>query len=253
MLRSFLPRKEVRRLRSEVVNVFDRTPADKRAGCATVERAEMFRYEMFNRSARCQRMIGHPRILEVIEPLIGNDCHVIACTAWRNPADPAHAPQGQEWHTDAGPHIPRSPEVEWPHNIPYPVFTMCVHVFLDACGPRDGPTAVIPRSHKSGQAPPKEREFDVDLDYRGAGPRLWLAEPGDVGMFVSDIWHRRMPPMQGGEGRFFLQINYARRDIAQRVLPTSEVNHTRPGSRKRAVTERERMLIGLHPESFYDG
>ena len=50
------------------------------------DRAE-FRYEMYNRSAACQAAIGHPAILEVIEPLLGEDCHVIANTAWRNPPD----------------------------------------------------------------------------------------------------------------------------------------------------------------------
>ena len=185
--------------------------------------------------------------------MIGDDCHVIACTAWRNPADPAHAPQGQEWHTDAGPHIPRSPDVDWPEDIPYPVFAICAHVYLDACGPLDGPTAFVRGSHKSGLPPPKEREFDLELEYRGVGTEPWLTEPGDVGFFVSDTWHRRMPPKPGGKGRFFLQINYARRDIAQRVLPTSVVNHTRPESRERARTERQRLLIGLHPERFYDG
>lgn len=29
--------------------------------------------------------VGYTRILEVIEPLLGGDCHVIANTAWRNP------------------------------------------------------------------------------------------------------------------------------------------------------------------------
>jgi len=72
-------------------------------------------------------------------------------------------------------------------------------------------------------------------------------------MFVSDVWHRRLPPTARSTGRFFLQTNYARRDLAQRVLPTSVVNHTTPESRARARTERERSLIGLHPERFYDG
>ena len=46
----------------------------------------MFRYAMLNRSAAAQRVVAHPRLLSVIEPLLGEDCHVIANTAWRNPA-----------------------------------------------------------------------------------------------------------------------------------------------------------------------
>ncbi len=240
-------------LREEISEIYDRYPPDLRAGSGTLEQAEMFRYEMFNRGARCQEVAAHRAILDVVEPLIGDDCHIIACTAWRNPSDPAHAPKGQEWHTDAGPHVPRSPDVSWPADIPYPVFAVAVHVFIEDCKLADGPTLVIPGSHMSGLAPPKEREWDLDLSYRGRAAVPVLAQPGDVSFFVSDVWHRRMPPKRGGSGRFFLQINYARRDIAQRVRPTSVVNHTSREARERATTERARLLIGLHPERFYDG
>jgi hypothetical protein len=126
-------------------------------------------------------------------------------------------------------------------------------VFLDDCDLADGPTAVLLGSHKSGLAPPKEREFDVDLEYEGQRPIPILARSGDVSFFVSDVWHRRLPPLPGGTGRFFLQINYARRDLAQRVRPTSLDNHTTLEARERATTDRARTLIGLHPERFYDG
>ena len=253
LLPGFLSSRHLARLRKDVVDVYNQTSIDWRAGSASPERAGMFRYEMFNRSAQCQELIAHPGLLKVVEPLIGNDCHVIACTAWRNPDDTDHAPRGQEWHTDAGPHVPRAPDVPWPDNIPYPVFAICAHIYLDDCGTLDGPTTFIPRSHKSGLAPPKEREWDLDLEYGGQTPHECLAKAGDLALFVSDLWHRRLPPQEGNSGRFFLQINYARRDIAQRVLSTAEVNHTRKESRARAKTERERLLIGLHPECFYDG
>ena len=253
LIPEMLSAQEVEELRAEVVETFDRVPPDLRAGCPTEERAGMFRYQMYNRSARCQQVIAHPRVLEVVEPLVGNDCHVISCTAWRNPADREHAPRGQEWHSDAGPHIPRSPDVEWPEDIPYPVFAVAVHFFLEDCGVDDGPTALLPGSHKSGLPPPAEQEWELELEYKGRKSYPCIARAGDVAMFVSDVWHRRLPPTERSSGRFFLQTNYARRDFAQRVLPTSEVNHTSPEARARATTERERLLIGLHPERFYDG
>ena len=249
----FLEPDEVAALRREIIDVFERVPPDRRAGSGTVEHSAMFRYQMFNRSALCQSITGHPGILEIVEPLLGPDCHVIASTAWRNPPDPAHAPRGQEWHSDAGPHVPRSPHVPWPADIPYPVFAIAVHLFLEDCGIDDGPTAVVPGSHTSGLPPPIEREWDLELEYEGKKSRPCLARAGDLALFVSDVWHRRLPPRSASTGRFFLQTNYARRDLAQRVLPTSRVNHTTPESRARARTERERLLIGLHPERFYDG
>jgi hypothetical protein len=60
------------------------------------------------------------------------------------------------------------------------------------------------------------------------------------------------PPTAASTGRFFLQTNYGRRDIAQRVLPTSIVHHTTPEARARAGTERARLLLGLHPSKLYD-
>ena len=249
----FLEPAELAALRAEVVEVYERVPPDPRAGSPTPERASMFRYQMFNRSALCQKVTAHPGMLAIVEPLLGPDCHVISSTAWRNPADPAHAPFGQEWHSDAGPHVPRAPEVEWPEAIPYPVFAIAVHLFLDDCGIDDGPTAVVPGSHRSGLPPPIERERELELEYNGRKSFACLAKAGDATLFVSDVWHRRLPPSERSTGRFFLQTNYARRDIAQRVLPTSLVNHTTPEARARATNERERLLLGLHPERFYDG
>lgn len=249
----FFTREATERLRSALSALYEQCPADRRAGSPDPARSEMFRYEVFNRCAEAQRVTAEPRILEIIEPLLGDDCHVISSTVWRNPPDPSHAPRGQEWHTDAGPHIPRSADVDWPDSIPYPVFAIAVHVFVADCTLLDGPTAVIPRSHKSGLTPPMERQWDLDLEYRGSKPVPVVAKAGDVAMFVSDVWHRRFPPLAGGTGRYFLQTNYARRDLAQRIRPTSVVNHTSSEARERARTERERLLIGLHPERFYDG
>jgi hypothetical protein len=76
---------------------------------------------------------------------------------------------------------------------------------------------------------------------------------GDVALFVSDLWHRRLPAKTDGPGRYFLQCHYGRRDIAQRLRPTAEVNQLSHEAISRALTERERTLIGLHPALFYDG
>jgi len=75
---------------------------------------------------------------------------------------------------------------------------------------------------------------------------------GDVVLFVSDIWHRGTPAT-GGDGRLFLQVHYGRRDIAQRLRPTTESNQLTPEAIERASTKRERDLIGLHDPFFYDG
>jgi ectoine hydroxylase-related dioxygenase (phytanoyl-CoA dioxygenase family) len=108
---------------------------------------DQFRYEMLNRSAACQAAIARPRVLAVVEPLLGDDCHVIANTAWHNPPDF----NGGPWHCDAGPHVPRPEGVPWDDRIPYPVFAVATHVYLQDCTRADGPTAVVPGSHRSGR------------------------------------------------------------------------------------------------------
>jgi hypothetical protein len=112
---------------------------------------------------------------------------------------------------------------------------------------------VLPGSHTSGQAPPFNRLNDDALEWNDHGVKPIVAKAGDVALFVSDVWHRRLSPGPGDPGRMFVQCHYGRRDIAQRLRPTSEVNHLSEEALGRAKTAREKSLVGCHPLSFYDG
>jgi ectoine hydroxylase-related dioxygenase (phytanoyl-CoA dioxygenase family) len=252
LIRGLFTEAEVAELRAEIGEVFARDPPDERNALPPEDRG-MFRYAMLNRSAAAQRAVAHPDLLAVIEPLLGEDCHVIANTAWRNPAGQPGSHGGQNWHIDAGPHVPLPPGVRWPADIPHPVFAIGVHLYLQDCEMEDGPTGVLPGSHLSGRPPPHDRLKNADLDYEGRRVEPLIAKAGDAGLFVSDIWHRRMPTRDGDHGRFFLQVHYGRRDIAQRILPTALANQLSPEAIARAATERQRRVIGLHPPFFYDG
>jgi hypothetical protein len=243
---------DVKELIADVDRVFDECAPDERQPRYPAEHWEPFRYEMLNRSAAVQRAIAHRAILDVIEPLLGEDCHVIANTAWRQPPQ-ENTHGGQLWHIDSGPHVPRPAGVPWDERIPYPVFAVATHLMLQDCPLEAGPTGVIPRSHTSGQPPPLDRMADADLEWEGTRARPLIASAGDVLLFVSDIWHRRLPPAAGDPGRYFIQCHYGRRDLAQRLRPTSEINHLTADAIKRATTKRERSLIGLHDPFFYDG
>ncbi len=242
-LRGVLAADEVARLRAEIDEVFERFAPERLRD----DKAE-FRYEMYNRSAACQAVLTNPQILGVLEPLLGDDCHVIANTAWRNP--PGF--EGGPWHCDAGPHVPRPDGVPWDDRIPYPVFAVAAHVYIDPCTRADGPTAVVPGSHRSGRLPPFDRMQAEDLSYDGRPPVLFDVDAGDVALFVSDAWHRGFPAGPGGRGRYFLQVHYGRRDIAQRVRPTAAANQVCAEAEARATTERARTVIGLHDPFFYD-
>ena len=243
---------EVAELIADVDRVFDECAPDERHSKYGPEHWEPFRYEMLNRSAVVHRAIAHRAILDVVEPLLGEDCHVIANTAWRQPAGTStHG--GQRWHIDSGPHVPRPAGVPWDERIPYPVFAVATHLMLQDCPLEAGPTGVIPRSHTSGQSPPLDRMTDPDLEWEGTHALPLTASAGDVLLFVSDVWHRRLPPTDEDPGRYFIQCHYGRRDLAQRLRPTSAANQLSPDAIERATSKRERMLIGLHEPFFYDG
>ncbi|MCR9277022.1 MAG: phytanoyl-CoA dioxygenase family protein [Pseudomonadaceae bacterium] len=251
MLPQLLSGDDLRALHQEITSLYETSVADTRNPKLGDEERNDFRYEMLNRSAGAQAAIGHPDILAVIEPLLGEDCHVIANTCWRNPAREENQHGGGYWHIDAGPHVPRAKGVPWPDDIPYPVFAIGAHIYLEDCPLASGPTGVIPGSHRSGQHPPFSQ--DVNLTCDGESVQPLPAKAGDVVLFVSDVWHRRLPCEVGDSGRFFLQAHYGRRDIAQRLRPTSQANQLSEGAIERAVDRRQRTLIGLHPLGFYDG
>lgn len=251
LLRGVFTPDELTALRDDVLGVYARLPADPRHSATTPAMAEQFRYQMFNRSALCQQAMAHARILAVLEPLLGGDCHAISSTAWRNPPGTTDAALCY-WHTDGGPYVPRAAGIPWPDAIPYPIFVVSTHIYLQDCSLDDGPTAAVPGSHRSGQPAPESQRFDESIEYEGRGPELHIAKAGDVGFFVSDVWHRRRLPTANGRGRLFLQTAYGRRDIAQRLLPAAEANMASAEAIARARTPRERALIGLHPQVFYD-
>ena len=244
---------EITELHQELTHLFETTRPDVRLPDATEADYADFRYEALNRSAAAQKTVAHLKILEVIEPLLGEDCHVVSNTAWRNQPQREKAPfdVGNPWHIDAGPHIPRPADVPWDERIPYPVFMIGCHILLKDCGIESGPTGFIPRSHTSGQLPPEPDEHGM-ISYQGAAPSAPLGKAGDVVIFVSDVWHRRMPTTPDDQGRFFLQVQYGRRDIAQRLQTTNKVNYLSDEARERAKSDRQKTVVGLHPPGFYD-
>lgn len=245
---------EVADLRRELTALFETTrPQARMAGSTEADYAD-FRYEALNYSPAAQRTVAHRGILDVIEPLLGEDCHVISNTAWWNQPEREKAPfdVGNPWHVDGGPHVPRAAGIPWDDRIPYPIFMIGCHVLLQDCPIGSGPTGFIPRSHTSGQLAPEPDQHGA-IFYEGRGPVAPLGTAGDVVFFVSDVWHRRMPTGPDDTGRFFLQVQHGRRDIAQRLRTTDLVNHLSEAAISRAVTERERTVVGLHPAGFYDG
>ncbi len=186
VLRGVFSDDEVLALRAELDEVFATSGPER-------GRTDEYRYEMLNRGPRSQEAVANPAVLAAIEPLLGDDCHVIANTAWRNPPEFAGGP----WHCDAGPHVPRPKGIDWDDRIPYPVFAIGAHLLLQDCRRLDGPTAVVPGSHRSGRLPPLSQIDDPELTYDGRSPVLLEGAAGDVALFVV----RRLAPWHAGGGR----------------------------------------------------
>ncbi len=226
---------EVALLAAEVEDVFASVEVDPRP---RPDRAE-FRYEMLNRSALAQRAVAHPAILAAIEPVLGNDCHVIANTAWRNPPTFGGGP----WHCDAGPHVPRPPDVPWDDRIPYPIFAIGAHLYLWDCPLSCGPTAVVPGSHRSGRLAPKDRLFDPDLDYDGRRPVLLEAMAGDVAL----VRLRRLAPRHAGRtGRSGPVLPAVPLRPARHRPTPADHGPGQPGLARRGVARRHPTGAGPH-------
>ncbi len=243
MLRGVLDPDEVAALAAEIEQSFVERDAER----GRSDREE-FRYQMLNHGPCSQAAVGHPAILAAIEPLLGDDCHVISNTAWRNPPEFGGGP----WHCDAGPHVPR-PETSSGTTASR---TRCSPSAPTSCSRTAHSSAARPRSCRAATAPAGWRRGTASTIPTSptTAVRRWRSpQPaGDVALFVSDVWHRGTPAA-GGDGRLFLQVHYGRRDIAQRIRPTTEVNHLSPEAIERAVTPRQRQLVGLHDPYFYDG
>lgn len=253
IVRQGFSEREINELRADIERVFADTKRDNRGGKRDPISDNMHRFEMVNKSALVQKTAVHRSILDVLEPILGNDCHVASATSWRNPKNQEGAEKGGNWHTDAGPHIPRPEGITWPDDIPYPIFVVGVHILLMDSNLEDGPTGVVPGSHRSGRFVPFKQNFDSELEYEGAKCLAVTGKSGDVLFFSSDIWHRRMPTRPGQNGRFFHQFHYSRRDMVQRIRTTDQVNHLSEDAKNRIESDRERTVLGLHPGGFYDG
>lgn len=254
VLRAAFTLAEVDELRRAIDQVFSDYAPDQRGPSRTAAADSEFRYEMLNRSLACLAAVAKPEILAAIEPLLGEDCHIIANTAWRNQPKPNDA--SQAWHVDGGPHIPLPKGTAWPSHLPHPVFAIGCHILLQNCTLADGPTGFVPGSHRSGRPPPGRQLFDPALTFEDRGGVALTGQAGDVLLFVSDVWHRRMPTGPTDQGRYFLQVHYGRRDIQQRLRTTSDHHQLSASVLARLEHEdsqRLRQLVGQHEPGFYDG
>jgi phytanoyl-CoA hydroxylase len=139
-------------------------------------------------------LLDHPRVFPLVRELVGDDVAIIDTSYFISPPRQGWG-FSSEWHHDE--------TLTREHPAPIPIF---VKVFfpLTEVGPDDGPTAVLPGSHRRPLAddPPSvadPRELP--------GMRLMTAAPGDVYLFHGRIYHAGIPNT-GSRTRRVLIYNY---------------------------------------------
>lgn len=186
----------------------------------------------FNRDPLYLEYLDKPGVIEIVEDVLGEDCHIIQMTQWNTGRR-----ENQAMHTDWKP-IRLPDDVAGDERVRIPALIMTAHFYLDDMYEALGPTRVIPGSHRAGSSP----EPDAG-QWNGVKEQSILCQAGDVIVFRSDVWHR------GGANRtdivrYLLQVHYANRWIAQRFPPFLSFQFD-PGILSQA-TPRQRRLLGEH-------
>ncbi len=207
---------------------------------------------VFNRDPFWLQFMDMPGVIDSVEELMGDQCHIIGMSAWRTPpgagnkfihADQIFVPMDEELLTSGRVHLP--------------VFISTLHFYLvdidiDLC-----PTWVIPGTHKSGRGPGKDLPKDGhhgtihgnETSWNGHEETPILTNAGDGMLFRSEIWHGGSKNNTPDRWRYLLQVHYAQRGIAQRFNPYLNFKHNPVV--KAAANERQLRLLGKHNISAY--
>ena len=193
----------------------------------------------FNHDSIFIQYLDRPEVIDLIEAVHGEDCHIIGMTAWiTGPGRP-----DQKLHCDWLP-------IELPENIiadPHvqvPIFISTAHYYLNDMYDELGPTKFIPGSHKSGRLP------NGDTEWKGQTEKSVICKAGDLVVFRSEVWHRGTSN-HSNENRYLLQVHYAKRMITQKFPPYLNKFQFDPNIINKC-TPRQRRLLGDHAQSAYD-
>ena len=85
--------------------------------------AQIWRPRMFERGAAFEAVVDNPRLLDLVEAILGPECHLIANSALKTgPGDGISA-----WHADETVRFPRPADVPLDPRIPMPCFILGVN------------------------------------------------------------------------------------------------------------------------------
>jgi ectoine hydroxylase-related dioxygenase (phytanoyl-CoA dioxygenase family) len=201
---------------------------------------------MFEQGPQFEEIIDNPRIIDLIEALLGADCHLIAMSALRTPPGGAI----DIWHVDEVVRFPLPPGVTLDPRIAMPCFVVNLNYYLCDVNEELGPTQFVPGSHRSGRQPgPGDFDSPGNPVYEGQGVVSAVGNAGTAVLWNDQTWHRGGPNTSDGRLRWVQQAPYGRRFIAQRFFPF--VNYHLPEAILARANPRRRRLLGLHPAGAY--
>ena len=162
----------------------------------------------FNRDKALFQLLDRPRVIDLEEAVLGDDCHIIGMSAWKS----GPGRRDQNLHSDFAP-IRLPEDVAIDPRVKIPIFAATAHYYLNDITEELGPTRMIPGSHRAGR-PPEEGE----TRWNGVEQGSVMVNAGDVVIFRSEIWHRGSANTSG-ETQYLVQVHYSSRWIAQRMPP----------------------------------
>jgi ectoine hydroxylase-related dioxygenase (phytanoyl-CoA dioxygenase family) len=232
VLRGLLSADEILELRERISEAFGRPdPGDSTS--------TIIRDQMFLRGRPFEELIDRSPVIDFVEKVLGQDCHLIAENA-------IHTRPGEgldRWHVDDTVHFPRPRDVLLDPCIPMPCFVVQALYYLVDVDEEIGPTEFVPGTHRSG------REPDLEPTYEGQGPVSILARAGDCTLQNGQTWHRGATNLSRDRIRIVQEVGYGRRFIAQRFYPF--VNFHMPEDLLARSSQRRRRLLGVHPRGPY--
>jgi len=191
----------------------------------------------FNRDPLYLEFLDKPGVIDLVEAVLGDDCHLLQMTQWNSGKR-----EEQDMHTDWKP-IRLPDEIAADPRVTIPALIVTAHFYLDDIYEDLGPTRIIPGSHRAAGSPDPQAG-----EWNGAPEQSILCNAGDVVIFRSDVWHR------GGANRtdqvrYLLQVHYANRWIAQRFTPFLHFKFDSDILAR--ATPHQRRLLGEHPPGAY--
>ena len=205
---------------------------------------EPTRCNLFHYSKLFADYIDFSPIVDIAEAILGPKFHLIANASAKSDRNFAVS----DWHVDEEVMFPLPEGVEHDERVQIPCHAVNTQWYLtDVPTVEDGPTQIVPYSHRSGRPVPKLINGELP-SYRGHQTKSFLVKAGTIAFQHSQTWHRG-GPVSTDNVRVLLQYSYGRRSFSQRMYPFN--GYKTPEHVLEGASARKRRLLGFHERSWW--